>query len=190
MNVEVETPLDFRSFDRATRSLARRESSIHSSIHASHPFIHSCVARSCADALEGGHRRVMIGDSSKPYVSRMTTVVDIRNSDIDRFHRSHRSFSSIISIVFIDHIDRFHRSHRSHRSHRFHPQVPPPPRLAVVVAPWRVVAFVRDALESAARVRIGERGRDRRSSRASVVRPSLVSSRVASRLHRAGLAAT
>ena len=125
-DVEVETPLDGRSFvrasvDRATRSLARRQPTRHPSIH---PCMHAFVARAGADALEGGHRRVMIGDSSKPYVSRMTTVVDIRNSDvidrsshrspIDRSsHRSpiDRSFSSIItsiaSIVFIDHhIDR------------------------------------------------------------------------------------
>ena len=89
-DVEVETRLDFRSFvrasvDRATRSLARREPTRHPShpsplIHLFIHPIHSFVAHTGADALERGHRRVMIGDSSKPYVSRMTTVVDVRNS--------------------------------------------------------------------------------------------------------------
>ena len=80
----------------------------------------------------------MIGDASKPYVSRMTTAIDIRNADvldvidrsshktIDRFHRSHRSHRSCSSIVF-------HRSHRSRGSF-------PPPRLVVVVAPCRAVS--------------------------------------------------
>ena len=83
----------------------------------------------------------MIGDASKPYVSRMTTAIDIRNADgidvldvidrsshktIDRFHRFHRSHRSCSSIVF-------HRSHRSRGSF-------PPPRLVVVVAPCRAVS--------------------------------------------------
>jgi hypothetical protein len=127
----------------------------------------------------------MIGDASKPYVSRMTTAIDIRNADgidvldvidrsshktIDRFHRFHRSHRSCSSIVF-------HRSHRSRGSF-------PPPRLAVVVvaSSRRVVAFVRDARESAARSRgrIGARGRDRRSFVRSFVRLVPLSSRLAS----------
>jgi len=128
-DVEVETRLDVRSFvrasvDRATRSLARREPTRHPShpsplIHLFiHPSLHPFVAHTGTDALEGGHRRVVIGDSSKPYVSRMTTVVDVRNSDIDRFHRSsHRSIDRFHRSSHRS-IDRFHRSHRSHRSHR------------------------------------------------------------------------
>ena len=194
-DVEVETPLDFRSFvrasvDRATRSLARREptrhlvhpsplihlfihpSLIHPSLHPSHSCIRRAHGRGCP---RRGHRRVMIGDSSKPYVSRMTTVVDVRNSDgidvldvIDRFHHTiDRSFSSITSIVFI-------ASHRSHRIASIASIIgflPPPPRrsssrLVVVVAPCRVVAFVRDARESAARVRSS----NRRARKETVVR--------------------
>ena len=91
-------------------------------------------------------------------------------------------------------IDRFHRFHRSHRScSSIEPSsiasitgfLPfPPPRLAVVVvaSSRRVVAFVRDARESAARSRgrIGARGRDRRSFVRSFVRLVPLSSRLAS----------
>ena len=149
----------------------------------------------CIHPFGGGHRRVMIGDASKPYVSRMTTAIDIRNADvldvidrsshktIDRFHRSHRSHRSCSSIVF-------HRSHRSRGSF-------PPPRLVVVVAPCRAVSSRSfETRVRAPRVREVESEREGETVVRSFVRsfvrlvplssrPSLVSC-----LHRAGLAAT
>ena len=91
-------------------------------------------------------------------------------------------------------IDRFHRFHRSHRSCSsiepssiasitgFLPSASSRRRRRRVVAPCRVVAFVRDARESAARSRgrIGARGRDRRSFVRSFVRLVPLSSRLAS----------
>ena len=181
-----ETPLDVRSFvrprdslSRATRTHASRHPSVSSSIHL---FILHLI--SCIHPFGGGHRRVMIGDASKPYVSRMTTAIDIRNADvidvidrsshktIDRFHRSHRSHRSFSSIVF-------HRSHRSQGSF-------PPPRLVSPSSSRRAVSsrsFETRVRAPRAFERSNRRARERPSFVRSFVRlvplssrPSLVSS--------------